>query len=130
MIPLASFSTINRLLIDQGEVLFLRGEMAKKQADMEKTKQDFQKSIELKEQEAKERERKLVRELEALKSERDFNLRELEQATELIQRLRRQKPEALPESPRSSTTLKRPTTLPPTQSSAAKKPRLAPNIDE
>ena len=94
---------------------------------MEKTRQELTKSLELKEQEAKEREKKLTRELEALKSERDFNLRELEQASEVIQRLRRQKPETLPESPKSSS-LKRPN-LPPSQS-LAKKPRLASNIDE
>ena len=117
----------HRLFVEQGEVLFLRGELAKQQNNMEKTRQELSKSLELKEQEAKEREKKLTRELEALKSERDFNLRELEQASEVIQRLRRQKPETLPESPKSSS-LKRPT-LPPSQS-LAKKPRLASNIDE
>ncbi len=109
--------------------------MNKRQNAFEKEKQELLQTLQQKNNALKEIEMKKSREIESLKSERDFIKRELDQAIEMVERVKKRQTETSKigfqsQQPQASTSLKRPSMPDLTQSSAAKKPKYGSNIDE
>ena len=117
----------------KGEVSYLRGELTKRESNHAKEKQDLAQALEAKNLQLKEVERTRLRDLEAVKADLDFNKRELEQAIEMIEKLKRQKSDGFVASQQTqnnhATSAKRPS-LESASSRLTKKPKLASNIDE
>ena len=63
--------------------------MQKRQSTFEKEKQELAKNLELKNLQLREIERTKLREIESVRSERDFNKREMDQAFEMVDKLKR-----------------------------------------
>ena len=108
--------------------------MNKRQCAFEKEKQELAKALEQKKANLKEIEMKKSREIESLKSERDFNKRELDQAIEMVERFKKKQVETSKiglqsQQPQASASLKRPS-MPDLTQSSAKKPKYGSNIDE
>ena len=112
---------------------YLRGELTKRESNHAKEKQDLAQALEAKNLQLKEVERTRLRDLEAVKADLDFNKRELEQAIEMIEKLKRQKSDGFVASQQTqnnhATSAKRPS-LESASSRLTKKPKLASNIDE
>ena len=107
--------------------------MLKRDSNHAKEKLDLAQALEAKNLKLKDVERTRLRDLEAVKADLDFNKRELEQAFEMIEKLKRQKGDGYGATQQTqnslATSTKRPQ-LDPGSSRMSKKPKLASNIDE